>query len=74
MGRIWCCKEFEAHAVERDKGGFRIILAWKGRRGFLSLLHYEGGLVGINFCPWCGRNLEEYYTSPESMTGDEEQE
>src|ERR1700747_186519 len=79
MKRIWCCKEFESHAAatfHHDR--FRAVLVWRGRHGFLSLLEFwqpgkqppdacEGG-VRINFCPWCGRNLEQYYTSPESLT------
>jgi hypothetical protein len=85
MKRIWCCKEFESHgfgALHED--GFRALLVWRGRRGFLSLLEFwqqgkqppdpcEGG-VRINFCPWCGRNLEQYYTSPESLTATEDEQ
>ena len=84
MKRIWCCTEFESHgsgALHKD--GFRAVLVWRGRRGFLSLLEFgqdgkqppdpcEGG-IRINFCPWCGRNLEQYYASAESLTAAEEQ-
>ena len=41
MERNWCCPEFQSNAtnVER-KVGFRVALAWKGRRPFLCLLEF----------------------------------
>ena len=83
MKRIWCCKEFESHAAATfHDDRFRVVLVWRGRHGFFSWLEFwqpdkrppdacEGG-VRINFCPWCGRNLEQYYTSPESLTESED--
>ncbi len=79
MQRIRCCKEFESHCCDvLHEDGFRVVLVWSAKRGFLSLVEFwqqgkqppdpcEGG-VRINFCPWCGQNLEHHYTSPESLT------
>ena len=78
MNIIWCCKEFESHASDAlQKDGFRAVLVLGGKLGFFSLLEFWlsskkppdpcEGRVRINFCPWCGRNLEQYYTSAESL-------
>jgi hypothetical protein len=73
MDKKWCCQEFESHAtVIPSEDGFRVVLVWS-KTHFLSLLEFrssnkqpldssEGGMK-IWFCPWCGRNLEQHYSS-----------
>jgi hypothetical protein len=73
MDKKWCCQEFESHAtVIPSEDGFRAVLVW-GKTHFLSLLEFrssnkhaldssESGMK-IWFCPWCGRSLEQHYSS-----------
>jgi hypothetical protein len=71
MSRKWCCQEFESHvATSPVNDGFHVMLVW-AKWGFESLLMFyppgkqppdnaEGGMR-INFCPWCGIDLDKHY-------------
>jgi hypothetical protein len=75
MDLNWCCPAFESFASHADgKVGFRMMLVWRGRRPFSCYfefrsqdkkpLDFSDGGVEIEFCPWCGSNLNERYGSP----------
>jgi len=53
----WCCSDIEA--AEKDG-----TIQWHPVAS-VCIVVKDGGLVPINFCPWCGRETPKtLYTSP----------
>jgi hypothetical protein len=74
MDRNWCCAEFKSCASYADgKTGFRMMMVWR-KNSFSCYFEYRSqnkkpldfsdGGVEIEFCPWCGTNLNERYGPP----------
>lgn len=59
--------------------GFRVMMMWRSRRPFLCILEYRSpgkepldhsdAGTKIQFCPWCGANLNEQYGGGTPATG-----
>jgi hypothetical protein len=72
MDRKWCCSDFASHANPQGaKDGVRLWLVPTPSSTVECYLEFrspdkkpserfEGG-IRINFCPWCGANLDNVY-------------
>lgn len=72
--REWCCADFEARCYQSRKkeNGLGIIMLITSKTGTHFLLEYRrpdrtpsepiaADGIKLKFCPWCGRNLAEWY-------------
>lgn len=65
----WCCSGFEVHLLKSEKKhgvGIAVIINYKAGV-FCTIQNWkdassmpEGGFA-IKFCPWCGRNLKQWF-------------
>ena len=72
----WCCAEFQARCYQPGKreDGLGIVFVSSTKAGTRSHLEYRrpdrkpsdpiaADGIGLKFCPWCGRNLADWYAS-----------
>ena len=73
----WCCSDFESHLLKGEKRGLGLVVVNHGsKRGCLFLVQnwdegsvFPHGGFAIKFCPWCGKNLREWFEQTSSGTG-----
>ena len=72
----WCCGEFQARCYQPGKreDGLGIVLIFSTKTGTRFHLEYRrpdrtpsdpiaADGINLKFCPWCGRNLADWYAS-----------
>ena len=78
----WCCAEFESHLL-KENPGVGLVYYYRSRVGATVFVSNrdEGTTLSkpafaIRFCPFCGKNLREWWASqvegpePESQSGE----
>ena len=70
MNQKWCCPEFESQIMrggEPREFGIAYLLSKNGARFTISKFEqraeYPKTLAVIKFCPWCGRDLKQWFDS-----------
>jgi len=76
----WCCADFESHLLKQDSG-VGLLYYYRSRSGANVFVSHRDGRTtlsepafAIKFCPFCGKNLREWFASqvgsePESRIG-----
>jgi len=72
----WCCPEFQTRCYQpgRREHGLGILVLILSKAGIQFLLEYRrtdrspsepiaADGIKLKFCPWCGRNLADWYAS-----------
>jgi hypothetical protein len=67
MNMKWCCSDFESHLLQGEKRGLGLVVVGHGSKRGWRVQNWDEGSVtshggfAIKFCPWCGRNLREWF-------------
>jgi len=77
----WCCVDFESH-LQKENPGVGLLYYYRSRGGATVFISNRDERVtlskpafAINFCPFCGKNLREWFASqvngpePQSQIG-----